>query len=316
MRNHLLVGAAIMAMLCHLPPLYSQQSPPLRNLSGNLQGNLSGQLRLDLFNIGNATAMEPQSPGELSISEKKSVWLAGGLSLLVPGSGQIYSDAPWWRTVVYGAAEVASWAIYGIYQTKGTDATAEFEQFADQHWDVTRYIGWIEANYQQWSDQQIDKAAAAAALATIYRSNDPTIPPWERVDFEQLRKLETAVKDDFTHTLPNHGAQQYYEQIGKYVQYRAGWDDHIPDGDTLIYNPGRVTQQNHSYTRMRLDANDLLSYAQTGITIVAINHLVSMVDAALAAHAHNVKIKSEMKGMLLPNGAMEVVPMLAVGVRF
>lgn len=307
MRNHCFVLATVMVMaaaLCRPHPLCSQQRP------------LSGHLALDVSTIGNPEARHPPPPHELITPEKKSIWLAGGLSLIVPGAGQVYADAPWWRTAIYGAAEIAGWAIYGIYQAKGDDATTQFEQFADQHWDVTRYINWIAANYQGWSDQQVDKTAAAEALANIYRSTNPNLPPWERVDFQQLRKLESAVKDDFTHTLPNHGEQQYYEQVGKYVQYRAGWDDHIPDGDTLIYNPNRVTERNRSYTLMRLDANDLLSYAQTGIVIVAINHLVSMVDAALTAHAHNVKIKSEMKGLLLPNGEVEIMPMVAVGVRF
>lgn len=303
MQNRLFI-VAIVAIVCQFSPLYPQQQP------------LSGRLDIDLSTIGNAVVRPLESPHELIAPEGKSVWLAGGLSLLVPGAGQVYADAPWWRTAIYGAAEVAGWAMYGIYQAKGTSATTEFEQFADQHWDVTRYVNWIATNYQEWSDQQVDKTAATEALASIYRSSDPNLPPWERVDFQQLRKLESAVKDDFTHTLPNHGEQQYYEQVGKYVQYRAGWDDHLPDDDTLIYNPSRVTQRNHSYTRMRLDANDLLGYAQTGITIVAINHLISMVDAALTAHAHNVKITSELKGMWLPSGEIEMIPVMGVGVRF
>ncbi|MCE7935572.1 MAG: hypothetical protein DYG96_13425 [Chlorobi bacterium CHB2] len=303
MRNQFF-AVALVATLFQCCPLSAQQE------------SLSGRLSLDIPAIGKAEAMPPHAPNLVGNVEGKSVWLAGGLSLLVPGAGQVYAEAPWWRAVVYGAAEVAGWTIFGVYQAKGNDATTAFEQFADQHWDVTRYIGWIEANYQQWSDQQIDKTAAAAALANIYRSDDPAISPWERVDFQELRKLESAVKDDFTHTLPNHGEQQYYEQIGKYVQYRAGWDDHIAEGDTAIYNPSRVTQRNHDYTLLRLDANDLLSYAQTGITIVAINHIVSMLDAALTAHAHNIRIKSELKGLLQPNGELEMVPVVRVGVGF
>lgn len=295
---------ALVAMLCRPYSLCSQQQ------------SLSGHLALDLSIISQADVILPENLDDVIISEKKSVWLAGGLSLIVPGAGQVYADAPWWRTAIYGVAEVAGWAIYGIYQAKGDDATTQFEQFADQHWDVTRYINWIASNYQGWSDQQVDKTAAAEALANIYRSTDPSLPPWERVDFQQLRKLESAVKDDFTHTLPNHGEQQYYEQVGKYVQYRSGWDDHIPNGDTLIYNPSRVTERNRSYTLMRLDANDLLGYAQTGIVIIAINHLTSMVDAALTAHSHNVKITSGMKGLLLPNGQIEMVPMMAMGIKF
>jgi hypothetical protein len=141
---------------------------------------------------------------------KKSLWLAGGLSVIVPGSGQFYAEAPLWRTILYGAIEAAGWTAYALYTSKGNQATTDFENYADAHWDVSRYIAWIGDNYEKWSIEDVDRKAAAEALAAIYRSNDPSLPGWERIDIEQLHKLERSVRGGFSHTLPPHGDQQYY----------------------------------------------------------------------------------------------------------
>jgi len=223
------------------------------------------------------------------------------MSALLPGTGQIYVGAPWWRPLLYGAIEAAGWAGFGLWTARGNRATDDFHRFADAHWDVTRYVEWISANYAGWSADAVDHAAAGEALARIYRSHDTTIPPWDRIDFSALNQLERAVRGGFSHTLPGHGEQQYYEQIGKYVQYRSGWDDHAFDGDSLIFDPAFVTARNQDYTLQRKRANDLLSYADYAIALLALNHLVSMLDAGITAHNVNLSITPVSEGMLYDN---------------
>jgi hypothetical protein len=245
-------------------------------------------------------------------AQRKSVWLAGAMSIVVPGAGQIYTEAPWWRTALYGAIEALAISTYFIYNDKGNQATGDFERYADSHWDVVRYVRWIEANYQRWTDEQVDKAKAAEALARIYRSQDPSLPPWERIDFEQLNKLEKTVKGGFSHTLPLHGDQQYYEEIGKYAQYRSGWDDHPFDADTTIYAPQFTTVRNLDYVEQRNQANRYLSIASWGITAVIANHLASMVDAAFEARGYNLRLNARLdheqspNGSLIPSGRLEL----------
>lgn len=247
---------------------------------------------------------------------RKSVVLAGSLSALVPGAGQLYAEAPIWRTILYGAVETAGWTLFGVYSSEGDRATRDFENFADTHWDITRYISWIQENFESWSDEAVNKEVAREALAAIYKSNDASLPPWERVDFRELNRLESAVKGGFSHTLPEHGEQQYYEQIGKYIQYRSGWDDHIREGDTLIFNPSRVTQRNRDYVASRERANDLLSYAGTALWMLALNHVVSAVDAMLEARHYNVSLSSEMRQEMLPDGRREYRPGIELRVKF
>ncbi len=248
--------------------------------------------------------------------EKRSVALAGLLSAAVPGVGQAYAKAPWWRTVLYGAIEAAGWATFAVFDARNRTATQDFQNYADAHWSVVRYVDWVAANYQGWSGADVDKATVADALANIHRTTDPNAPAWEKIDFAQLNRMERAVTGGFSHTLPAHGDQQYYEEIGKYFQYRSGWDDHIAFGDTLIIDPTRVSNNNRNYVGQREDANSFGSVAVTAVGIVVVNHLVSAVDAMLAARHYNASLGAEMHGELLPNGERSMAATITLRVGF
>jgi hypothetical protein len=272
--------------LALLPATGSAQIAPAGGmLAAEIRGNMAADSAASRRSL--ALLVEPTA------GTRKSGWIAGGLSVILPGAGQYYAEAPLWRTILYGVIEAAGWTAYAVYTSRGNRLTDDFQNFADAHWDVTRYISWISDNYQKWSPGDVDKAAATEALAAIYRSNDPSLPGWQRVDLDQLHKLERAVSGGFSHTLPPHGDQQYYEEIVKYVQYRAGWDDHMSDGDTIIYNPDRVSGRNLEYTADRRDANAVLGYAETAIGVVLLNHVASMIDAALAARTHNISLEAK-----------------------
>ena len=289
---------------------------PAQTDSMELTGILPVDLRMGLREE-EMNAMHPLFASPLEEQGgRKSVVLAGGLSAILPGAGQLYAEAPLWRTLLYGAIEVAGWTAYGIYTGKGNQATTDFESYADRHWDVTRYVGWIADNYQRWGAEDVDKQAAAEALAAIYLSNDSNLPPWQRIDFEQLNKLERAVNGGFSHTLARYGAQSYYEEIGKYIQYRAGWDDHAIEGDTMIFDPSRVSSRNRDYVGQREDANALLGYATTALGVVVLNHVVSMIDASLEARSYNISLHSDFRGETLPNGRRVLTADVGVMVRF
>jgi hypothetical protein len=272
---------------------------------------LSGTIAADFLVSPPATPVEEQ-PALAPVS----VPLAATLSAILPGAGQVYARAPLWRTALYAGIEALAWTAYGVTSARGSALTTEFEQFADEHWRVSRYIDWLASNYHRWPDSAVNKQAAAEALQSIYTSTDQSRPDWERVDFEQLNRLERAVSGGFSHTLPSHGHQQYYEQIGKYVQYRAGWDDHALEGDTIIYDPSRVTGRNLAYMDKRADANTYLSYASTALGGVLLNHLASLVDAALAARGYNASIHAEIKGDLLGDTGEPLYAALDLTIRF
>lgn len=283
-------------------PALAQSEP--HAATGSVAADFHAPVDVQSFLVDDATPLE------------KSVPLASALSALLPGAGQVYAEAPLWRTLLYAGIEAAGWTAYVMTSSRGRERTSEFESYAQQHWSLVRYIDWLGANYSHWSDTAVNKEAASEALAAVYTSTDLSKPEWERIDFVQLNRLEKAVRVGFSHTLPRYGHQQYYEQIGKYVQYRAGWDDHAGAADTAIYDPRFVTDRNDAYMDIRAEANDYLGYATAAIGGIIVNHLASLLDAALTARSFNASVRATIKGSIVPGGDEPLYAGVALNVRF
>ena len=174
------------------------------------------------------------------------------LSALIPGAGELYAGSKW-KAAVFLAAEVYAWTTYSVYHKKGSEKEDEFEAFADAHWSEQEY----------W-----EAIAREAGL-------DPS-------DIDALREYE---RNTYSHSLHEQKDQQYYEMIGKYNQFNAGWDD----TDT---HRGRDSKNREIYEDMRAEANKFFKRATMGATIAMINHVVSAIDAAWTTVYHNKKLAS------------------------
>ncbi len=209
-------------------------------------------------------------------------------SLLVPGLGQRYAESHALKTLAFIGIEVGLWMGYFNRNNKGDITTDDFEKFADAHWfegDTS-----IDTTYRGWMNDY----------------------PGE-VD-----------EDDFTHHLSERKDQEYYEMIGKYDQFRAGWDDYgywSNDflGDTI---PGQsdVSANRETYLNKRKEANDYYDMANKFLIFAMVNHLVAAFDAALSAKRFNktkaaeswLSIKTEMKKY----SATEKIPIVKLTYRF
>ena len=168
----------------------------------------------------------PKSPGRALL-----------FSVLIPGTGEIYAKS-YWRGGLFLALETTIWVMYSRFVQEGNDIEAEFEAYADEHWNRENYETWIEQH--------------------------PEI--------------------NQTHGLPETKTQQYFEMIGKYDQFYAGWDD----SDNYVYHqepsPNRVY-----YMGRRADSNDEFEKATLMASVAIVNHIVSGIDAVLAAKGYNRK---------------------------
>jgi hypothetical protein len=184
--------------------------------------------------------------------EYKSPKKAFLFSLLLPGSGQLYSKSSIWKPIAFLGIEAGAWAGYLKFKADGNDLTDDYQAYANQYWiegdtvggtpDPQTYRGWLLENYETVDDTGLT---------------------------------------DLTHALPSSKTQQYYEMIGKYDQFRAGWVDYWDD--TERWNTPRRLE----YMTMRGDANDKLHLSDNMLIVVMVNHLLSAVDAAMAAHRFN-----------------------------
>lgn len=88
-----------------------------------------------------------------------------------------------------------------------------------------------------------------------------------------------------THDLPSEKTQQYYEMIGKYDEFKWGWDDYVSGGPEL-------TEHREYYENLRHKSNTELKKASTCAMIVMANHVISSLDAAWTIHRKNLKLKA------------------------
>jgi len=124
--------------------------------------------------------------------------------------------------------------------------------------------------------------------------------PWSQVDWKALNAVESALGGYFSHMLPLHGLQQYYELIGKYPQFREGWYDENSSFDAY-YQLRTDTPNSFYYMQQRGDANNMYSIASTALAVVLVNHFASAIEAALWAHGHEKIIETKVNLNPLPD---------------
>ncbi len=275
---------------------------PQRMLSGNLRIDLLGTAIPSSVKLQNSSDALKLQSDPLPAANSKSLYLAAVLSAAVPGAGEFYSES-YIKGGAFFAAEVVSWFIYFSYNRRGDRATDEFQNFADANWSVVDYTQWLNDNA---------KNVNSNSTCAISINPDKSLPPWLRVNWNELNACERSIGGIFTHALPRHGDQQYYELIGKYGQYNPGWKD----ADRSSVSSDNISNLFRLYSGMRGRANNFYSTASTALAVVIINHLLSAVDGAWSATTYN-KFHAEV-GMRLqqtPIG-VEARPMVKFQVKF
>lgn len=231
-----------------------------------LTGNLSYDSKL-IFDNYNSFEPAIQFVDE---SDKKSPVLAGVMSAIVPGSGEFYAGE-YIKAAIFFAVDAALISTAIIYNNQGDDKEAKFKAFADEHWSVVKYADYLIQHKEE---------LGLPDDAEIPINRDNNLPPWDQIEnWSALNYAETP----FSHHLPVHGEQQYYEEIGKYTQYSSGWDAFDANSDGFR----DVPQIMKDYANMRGDANSAYNTASKIVLGVYLNHLLSTVDAILSVNRYN-----------------------------
>jgi len=98
-----------------------------------------------------------------------------------------------------------------------------------------------------------------------------------------------------THTLPSTKTQQYYEMIGKYDQFMAGWDDYVDGGPEL-------TPHRDYYEGLRHNSNVQLKRASYCVMFALGNRVLSSFDSVWTIRRRNRQIESQMRIGLMKGG--------------
>jgi hypothetical protein len=303
MTKTILWCGAILAVL--VSPAAAQFQDPTTGEEGRF---LTGEVRTDLFASVDPRPWPQEGTSSGEAAQHKSPWVAAGLSLVLPGSGEFYAGS-YWKSALFLAIEVGAWTLAAYYDRQGDAQTASFEQYADAHWSVAQYADYSVSNL------------IAPDRRSYYETNlylppeSQGVQPWEKINWDVLNAMEREIAGYYSHLLPPHGDQQYFEMIGKYPQFNQGWDDANlqlpPDYETMKAN---LTPHFLAYGDQRAAANDQYAKATTFVTVAVINHVVSAIDAAFTATSAN-RAHARARIHTVP-GPYGVVPVAAIGVEW
>ena len=212
----------------------------------------------------------PAGGGEMSERPPKSVGRSLLYSAMVPGAGQLYAGSRG-RAAFFFVLEVVGWGTYFNWKAKGSDIEDEFRARADTTWSPSRYLTWRTSTIAR--NSSITHALPCSTFVQAGIAASMSVP-------ESLKGCAGPE------------VQQYYELIGKYDQFVAGWND-IQDStgtkfkDLLkVDNPADVTSPHRdAYEIRRDDSNKYLKRATNIAGLILVNHVFSAIDAARAARA-------------------------------
>lgn len=281
--------------------------------SGPLTGNASvdfgthriaGDPRVSVFQEGAGES----TPG------RKSPWIAGALSLAIPGVGEMYAG-DYLKGGIFLAAEAASWLLVYTYDKQGDDRTGAFQQYADAHWSAVRYLRWT-LDYSEELNSNVDTTEYALFSGGAANCD----PPFSCINWTELNRFESDIasgmNNGYTHRLPYYGEQQYFELIGKYDQFSRGWDDSDPADARHSEVPVRSTSRRfYEYAQMRAKANDSYDVASTFVSVAVLNHIISAADAFWTATRKNKALSAEVR-MKVVRGISGLVPIPTAKVTY
>jgi hypothetical protein len=213
-------------------------------------------------------------------------------SLILPGAGEFYAGSKI-KAVLFVGLEAAFWTGYFTNHKKGKNKETEFINFADVHWNEKKYRDSLLVHYGVVIDT----------------------PGTFIVSIDTLRRDTLVIGE----TLPSSKDQQYYEMIGKYEQFRFGWDDY--NAESYYQDRNNYKSPNRAfYLDLRFDSNSLLEKANRFVMVSLANHLLSAFDAALAVRSHNRKGEKfstiDVKLRLAEYNKNEIIPKLTVSTKF
>lgn len=230
-------------------------------------------------------------------------------SAIIPGAGQA-ANGKWLRAGAYLLAEALLFTVHFKNMNDARREERRYEQFAEENWSVVTYAKWLDNYHQQ---NGITGSNELNELRQQVQGVDPSYDhetDWGVVDLELLRAVERNTpfvypdgsrSNNFSHTLPAYGSQQYFELISKYFQYGPGWRDFGTnrDGEPLD-NPYRLswdgTDMSNNFLRGSALAESFNNNYRTAgnmLSLLVLNHIVSAFDAFLTVKIKNNRLKAE-----------------------
>ena len=244
------------------------------------------------------------------------------MSLVIPGSGQLYvggSTFNYARGAAYLALEAALWGGWYYFTIYKYDKQVDkYKKFAKNHFSIGRY----EAQMRDIYLNQLSDETEESRFETRYMSSREDFCKAIYGDAKasncyvkgKLFTNDKAHTDRFSVSNPSNlgteikNQKNFYDKSTVYQlvsekSYVLGWDDvdSVALGQNLLLEEASVesivplgkSKNLSKYRDMRDKANDYADLQVWFFGGIILNHLVSAIDAAFAANAHNKELYSE-----------------------
>lgn len=242
------------------------------------------------------------------------------LSLLVPGAGQLYvggSTATYVRGGVYMALEVLMWSGWGYFSIyKYNQQVDKYKKFAKQHYSIGRYEdamrdlysaagslypSTFNSRYMGTRKSFCEAIYGDATYGKCYQ--DDALFSDDKTHLNNFKDKDKSLGDEMKDFKRSFNKESELFQLISEGAYVRGWDD-VKNGGTLAIDLNlededaetvSLGESEHmlKYRKMRRDANDYADMQAWFIGGLILNHIVSAVDAALTANAHNKVLYEE-----------------------
>ncbi len=242
------------------------------------------------------------------------------MSLVIPGSGQLYTGGSTFTYVrggVYLALEAALWGSWYYFSVhKYNDQVDKYKKFAKSHYSIGQYEVKMRNIYKQLADETEEsrfenrymnsrEGFCEALYGTANSYGCYVKGQLFQDDKNHLNKFsdQKPLGEEIDALKDVYDVSTIYQQIADDA-YVLGWDD-VTDEEVVLNlelqtdSPengtvplGKSSRQ-EEYRDMRGKANDYADMQAWFFGGIILNHLISAVDAAFTAHSHNKSLYSE-----------------------
>ena len=249
-----------------------------------------------------------------------------GLSALFPGLGHFYSGN-YKIGAIYSTIEIVGWVGRENYLSKAEESSVAYKNFAKDHWSLAR---WFKDYFNPIGKTQEDAEAIEYWFTHVDSNGDgiyeevPFRGPWDYshgLYFYYNGNIvgttggehslfateiypavcETSVEENFTcHADINDIKERvgdivydhhFFEGIGKYNVYLAGWDDegYMENAFSDIAYTDNKKQYENTLRAIHKDNNNT---ANDFLSLLLINRAVSVIDIILRKSNKNLSIST------------------------
>ena len=240
-----------------------------------------------------------------------------GLNALFPGLGHFYSNN-YKIGAIYSSVDVIGWIGRENYISKSEKSSSVYKEFAKEHWNLSRwfkyYFNPIGNNANQIEDwfTHITQDGIETQI--------PFKRPWDQahdIRFYYQGNIVSTQNENIYNEICNTNESQdfvcnaeleeidnkvgnpvyshhFFEGIGKYNLYFAGWDDseegylETVSGD-IIYTDNKKYYENNLRANHKYNNNTASDF----LSLLLINRAVSVLDVILRKNNKNLSINTE-----------------------